>query len=57
MFRIKHKKEVLRCAWDRCNKRIREFGYVYEDTGSIYCSEECAVRDETERAPPAMVLQ
>lgn len=58
MFKIKHKDdEPSRCAWERCNWKLRGFGFVHEATGSIYCSEECAVRDENERAPIVLMVQ
>jgi hypothetical protein len=58
MFRIKHKDdEPERCVYDRCNRKLRGFGYIEETTGSIYCGEECAVRDQTEKAPRVSCLQ
>lgn len=57
MFRIKHKEDPKRCAYDLCNWKLRGFGYVHEPTGSIYCSEECAVKDETEKTPRVPCLQ
>ena len=57
MFRIKHKDDPkrIRCAFDICNRIIREFGYVCE--GSMYCSEECATCDVVERTPREPCLQ
>jgi len=57
MFRIKHKDDEPRCAYDRCNRKLRGFGYIHEPTGSIFCSEECSVRDETEKTPRVPCLQ
>ena len=57
MFRIKHKHEVLRCAYDHCNRKLRGFGFVDENTGSIFCGEECALREANERAPKPLMVQ
>lgn len=57
MLRIRHKEEPERCAYEHCNRKLGGFGYVHEPTGSIYCSDECAVRDEIEKAPPPTRMQ
>lgn len=58
MFRIKHKHdEPQRCAYDHCNRKLRGFGFVDENTGSIFCGEECALREANERAPKPLMVQ
>lgn len=56
MFQIRHRDELsFRCSYEICSRFIRDFGYVCE--GSLYCSEECCVRDLTEREPRVPCLQ
>jgi len=58
MFRIRHKDdEPKRCAYDLCNRKLRGYGVVHEPTGNVYCGEHCMTRDETEKAPPTMLVQ
>lgn len=58
MFRIKHKDDKeKRCAYDRCNRKLRDFGFIEETTGSIYCTDICAMQDLTEKEPRLPCLQ
>jgi hypothetical protein len=58
MLRISYRDdEPQRCAYERCNRKLRGFGFVQETTGSIFCNDICAVQDETEKAPRALCLQ
>lgn len=58
MFRIKHRDdEPERCAYDRCNRKLRGFGFIDDKTGSIFCGTECATMDETEKTPRVPCLQ
>ena len=33
------------CSWDICNKRLVDFCFRCDESGKLYCSEECAERD------------
>jgi len=56
MFQICHRAEpIFRCTYEICSRIIRDFGYVCES--SLYCSEECRVRNLTERKPRVPCLQ
>lgn len=58
MFRIKHKDDKeKRCAYDRCNRKLRGIGFINETTGSIYCTDICSERDELEKMPREPCLQ
>lgn len=57
MFRIKHKDDGKRCAHDRCNRLLKGFGFVDDNTGSIFCGEECALMDANERSPKPLRVQ
>jgi hypothetical protein len=56
MLQIRHTDEpIFRCTYEICSRIIRDFGYVCES--SLYYSEECCVRDLTEREPRVPCLQ
>ena len=56
MLQIRHKDEpIFRCTYEICSRINRDFGYVCES--SLYCSEECRVRNLTEREPRVPCLQ
>ena len=56
MFQICHRAEpIFRCTYEICSRINRDFGYVCES--SLYCSEECCVRNLTEREPRVPCLQ
>ena len=56
MFQIYHRAEPkFRCAYEICGRIISDFGYVCES--SLYCSEQCRVRNLTEREPRVPCLQ
>lgn len=58
MFRIKHKHDIpQRCAYDKCNRKLRGFGFVDDNTGSIFCDEICAMKESNERAPKPLKIQ
>ena len=43
------KEREFYCAFDICNRRLREFGFVCEENGNLYCDDCCAERDLQER--------
>jgi hypothetical protein len=49
--------ERLRCAYDICNKRLGDFAFVSQQSGSLYCSETCGERDVIEREPAPVRVQ
>jgi len=54
MFQIRHRDEpIFRCTYEICSRINRDFGYVRKE---LY-SEECCVRDLTEREPRVPCLQ
>lgn len=39
-----------RCAFDVCDKRLIDFGFVSHENGNLYCDEICAERDLEQKA-------
>ena len=40
----KEKPVEHRCAFDICNRRLHDFGWVLKDTGELVCDEICGER-------------